>query len=72
MEFAPIVIVPNLPAILSGAALPKPQLAGAVVSEVDQRSIQSCQRHRHQRPLDNKRGNEDDDEVLEALHTFVL
>ncbi len=72
MEFDPIVIVPNLPAILSDAALPKPQPAGAVVWEVDQRSIQSRQWHRHQRPLDNKRGNEADDEVLEALHTFVL
>lgn len=68
MEFDPIVIVPNLPTILSDAALPKLQPAGAVVWEVDQRSIQSRQWHRHQRALDNKRGNEADDEVLEALY----
>ena len=72
MVFAPIVIVSNLSVILPDATLPKPQSAGAVVSEGDQRSIQFCLRHRHQRPLDNKRENESDDEGIEALHTFVL
>ena len=72
MVFDPIVIVPNLPAIPFDATLPKPQPGGAVAWEVDQRSIQFCQRHRHQRPLDNKRENEADDEGIEALHTFVL
>jgi len=71
MEFDPIVSVPNLPAILSDAALPKPQSAGAVVWEVDQRSIQSRQWHRPQRPLDHKRGNEGDDECLRLyIHSY--
>ena len=72
MVFDPIVIVPNPPAIPFDVTLPRPQPGGAVAWEVDQRSIQFCLRHRHQRPLDNKRENEADDEGIEALHTFVL
>jgi hypothetical protein len=72
MVFDPIVIVPNLPAILSDATLPKPLPNGAVVWEVDQQSIQSCQWHIHQRHLGNKRENGADDEELKAPHTFVL
>jgi hypothetical protein len=45
---------------------------GAIVWEVDQQSIQSCQWHIHQRHLGNKRENGADDEELEAPHTFVL
>jgi hypothetical protein len=72
MAFALIVIVPNLPTILSDATLPKPLPNGAVVCEVDRRSIQSCQWHIHQRHLGNKRENGADDEELKAPHTFVL
>ena len=57
MAFDPIVTVPNLPAILSDAILPKPRPDDAVAWEVDQRSIQLCQWHIHQRPLGNKREN---------------
>ena len=71
MAFGPIVIVLNLPAIPSDATLPKPLPNGAAVWVVDQRFIQSYQRHIHQRSLGNKRENEDDDEKLEAPHTFV-
>ena len=72
MAFGPIVIVPNLSAILSDATLPKPLPNGAAVWVVDQRLIQSYQRHIHQRSLGNKRENEADDEELEAPYTFVL
>ena len=72
MAFDPIVIVPNLPAILSDATLPKPLPNGAAVWAVDRRSIQSYQQHIHQRPLGNKRENEADDEEFEAPHICVL
>ena len=72
MVFGPIVIVPNLPAILSDATLPKPLPNGTAVWIVGQRLIQSYQRHIRQRSLSNKRENGDDGEELEAPHTFVL
>ncbi len=72
MVFGRIVIVPNLPVIFPDATPPKPQPAGAVASEVDQRSILSCQRRRYQRSLGNKRESETDGEGIKALPTFVL
>ena len=60
MVFDLIAIVPNLPVILSDETLPKPLPNGAAVWVIDQRLIQSYQRHIHQRSLGNRHENGDD------------